>query len=217
MGNQTISWIGAFYAPLLPLIVVAKLFLVFYLQRLSLFYNCQPSSSFRANRTSTFFYVILLFGYLTAIFPVAAGIILLEPSIACGPFRGRDHMFDIIIDCIENTNDYVKNLFYILGSVPLALLVILSLVVIIYFYWALEEAYRRMVKLLREQLVMEGMDKQFLLARATDLRQQLLDNGIEPMKSHSVTGSLSLSLYLSPSLSPYLSVSLSVCFTLSLS
>lgn len=186
--NQTISWIGAFYAPLLPLIVIAKLFVVFYLQRLSLFYNCQPSSSFRANRTSTFFYVILLFGYLTAIFPVAVGIILLEPSLACGPFRGRDHMFDIIIDSINNTNDYVKNLFYILGSVPLAMLVILALIVIIYFYWALEEAYRRMVKLLREQLVMEGMDKQFLLARATDLRQQLLDNGIEPMKSLSVTG-----------------------------
>lgn len=55
--------------------VVIKLFVFFYLKKLTLLYNCQPASRpYRASRSGTFFYFILIFGFAVALFPVAISI-----------------------------------------------------------------------------------------------------------------------------------------------
>lgn len=176
---QTICWIGAFYAPLLPGIVVLKFFIFFYLQKVSLVYNCQPSKTpFRASRTGTFFFLILLFGFLVAIVPVVVGISVLKPSMACGPYRGETKMFDVITNGLLKTPEAVQNMFWFFGSAPFALILMLILLVIIYYYRALDAAYKNMIKVLRDQLVMEGKDKQFLLKRAIKLSDHLIENGL---------------------------------------
>jgi len=176
---QTICWIGAFYCPLLPGIVLVKFFIFFYLQKVSLMHNCQPSKNpFRSSRTGTFFFYILLVGFMVAIVPVIVGVSVLKPSAACGPFRGEEKMFDTITQLILQAPVPVQNAFWFIGSAPFILIVALILFIVIYYFRALDAAYKNMIKVLRDQLILEGKDKQFLLKRAILLNEHLVKNGL---------------------------------------
>lgn len=173
---QTICWIGSFYSPILPGIVTVKFGIFFYVQRLSLIYNCQPSKDpFRASRTGTFFFVILLLGFLVAVVPIVVGISVLKPSGACGPYLGQTTMFSIITIGIARLPTVFRNMFFFLGSSPMAIMISILLLIIIFYYRAMNSTHAEMIKVLREQLVMEGQDKQFLLKRAIKLSEQVFD------------------------------------------
>jgi len=178
--SQTICWIGSFYAPLLPGIVVIKFFCFFYLQKISLMYNCKPASkSFRSSRSGTFFFIVLFFGFVVACIPVIVGMSILTPSRYCGPFREESKMFSIITKLILTYPTWVQRIFWFIGS-P-GFVVILGVIIIfgIYYFKALDNAHNKMIKVLRDQLLMEGKDKQFLLQRVTRLSQCLEQKGIQ--------------------------------------
>jgi len=178
--SQTICWIGAFYAPLLPGIVVIKFFFFFYLQKISLLYNCQPDKRpFRASRTGTFFFVILLFGFAVAIVPVIVGMTILTPSSKCTPFRNQTSMFETVTGEIKEYPVPVQKIFWFLGSPSFSLILGLLLLIGVYYYRAYNSAHKKLIKVLREQLSLEGKDKQFLLHRVTKLTDALKEKGVQ--------------------------------------
>ncbi|XP_009859564.2 transmembrane channel-like protein 7 isoform X3 [Ciona intestinalis] len=178
---QTIGWIGAFYAPLLPVIVVVKFFIFFYLKKLSLTYNCRPATRpYRASRSGTFFYIILLVGFVVAAFPVVVSVAILEPSKDCGPFRGWTTMFYAITASIQTQPGWLQSILWFVGSPGFAIIIGVLLCLALYYFVALRTAHKKMISLLRDQLTLEGKDKQFLLSRVTKLTKELQDAGIEP-------------------------------------
>uniref|UniRef100_H2YN24 TMC domain-containing protein n=1 Tax=Ciona savignyi TaxID=51511 RepID=H2YN24_CIOSA len=167
---QTIGWIGAFYAPLLPIMVVVKFFIFFYLKKLSLIYNCRPATRpYRSSRSGTFFFLILLFGFIVAAIPVVFGVAVLEPSKDCGPFRGWSTMFYAITSSILTTPSWLQSILWFVGSVGFAAIIAVILCLLLYYFVALRDAHKKMIALLKDQLTLEGKDKQFLLMRVTEL------------------------------------------------
>uniref|UniRef100_H2YN25 TMC domain-containing protein n=1 Tax=Ciona savignyi TaxID=51511 RepID=H2YN25_CIOSA len=163
---QTIGWIGAFYAPLLPIMVVVKFFIFFYLKKLSLIYNCRPATRpYRSSRSGTFFFLILLFGFIVAAIPVVFGVAVLEPSKDCGPFRGWSTMFYAITSSILTTPSWLQSILWFVGSVGFAAIIAVILCLLLYYFVALRDAHKKMIALLKDQLTLEGKDKQFLLMR----------------------------------------------------
>nr|CAB3267012.1 transmembrane channel-like protein 7 [Phallusia mammillata] len=171
---QTIGWIGAFYAPLLPVMVVLKFFIFFYLKKLTLLYNCRPATRpYRASRSGTFFFIILLVGFTVAALPVAVGIAIIQPSQDCGPFRGLTTMFSSITAAILNFPDWLRDIFWFIGSAGFSVIVGVILCLVLYYYVALSSAHKKMIFLLKDQLALEGKDKQFLLNRVNKLSAKL--------------------------------------------
>lgn len=67
--NQALFWIGILYAPLISVMVVVKIFLIWYIQKLFLLKLCVPSSrSWRAAQTQT---VFLILTFLSLMFILA--------------------------------------------------------------------------------------------------------------------------------------------------
>ncbi|XP_033608829.1 transmembrane channel-like protein 5 isoform X2 [Cryptotermes secundus] len=110
--NQTLFFVGLYFSPLLAFIVVLKMFITFYVKKLGLLNNCQPSARpWRAAQTHTLFLVLSF---------VAALVVLIL-------------------------------LGYIFTHVG------------VYYLRAKSHAHKSMVHLLREMLVLEAKDKEFLL------------------------------------------------------
>ncbi|CAK8673505.1 unnamed protein product [Clavelina lepadiformis] len=176
--SQTVGWIGAFYAPLLPVMVVIKFFVFFYIKKLTLIYNCRPATRpYRASRSGTFFFIILLFGFVVAAFPVVISVAIIKPSSDCGPFRGWDSMFFAMTNAIQQLPNWLQQIFWFIGSSGFAALIIVILCLVVYYFFALSSAHKRMIGLLKDQLTLEGKDKQFLLDRVNRLSGQLQNNG----------------------------------------
>ncbi|XP_038063713.1 transmembrane channel-like protein 7 [Patiria miniata] len=168
--SQALCWIGSFYCPFLPAISLVKCLVFFYLKKWSLLYNMVPSSRpFRASRSGIFFMVILLITFMGCIIPVGYSIGAIEPSRGCGPFRGQVTMWAVITTTIEQFNNFFEEVFKFIGSAAFVVPCIVVLLLILYYYHAIASAHNELVNRLKEQLIMEGRDKHFLLTRLHEL------------------------------------------------
>uniref|UniRef100_A0A8D0CVH3 Transmembrane channel-like protein n=1 Tax=Sander lucioperca TaxID=283035 RepID=A0A8D0CVH3_SANLU len=95
---QTLAWIGIYFSPLLPAIQIFKLFILFYIKKVSLMKNCQPPRrSGRAAQMQTIFIALLFFPYFVgSLSMVAYTAWRLTPSEQCGPFRGLNNTFSVV-------------------------------------------------------------------------------------------------------------------------
>lgn len=115
------------------------------------------------------FLVIVPFGYALAEIP---------PSVACGPFQHFGSVWDVVKETVRNWGWPLQDIVGALTSVASAVLAVVILVISIYYYLSVLAAHRHMEKVLKDKLVLEGKDKQFLLARLTEVvRQQASTNG----------------------------------------
>ncbi|XP_063286399.1 transmembrane channel-like protein 5 [Pelobates fuscus] len=168
---QTLAWIGIFFSPLLPLIQMTKLFIIFYLKRVSLMVNCiPPRRAWRASQMTTIF-IFLLF------FPSFAGVLCVigvtvwrtHPSKTCGPFQTLDTPYESITNWVATINFFVnaKWIVWIYNNIVTSVLFfyILTLIILIisYLYMQIVRGRKIMVKHLLEQIGNEGNDKVFLL------------------------------------------------------
>lgn len=154
--------------------MVVEFFVIFYLKKISLLYNCKPAEKSYRNSTGSIFYIVLLIGWVISVVPICVFMGLQTPSKDCGPFRATSSMFYSVTESIDRiTWDWLRDIFWFLGSAPFGAIVALILCVILYYYKAVNEAHMKMIKLLRDQLTLEGKDKQFLLSRVNGLNEKL--------------------------------------------
>ncbi|KAF5289737.1 hypothetical protein FQA39_LY03654 [Lamprigera yunnana] len=165
MYNQTLFWVGLYFSPLLSVVVVLKLWISWYIRRTCLLYFCEPSTkSWRSSQTQTVFLILSFLSLLLVI--ITIGYIMVDVATSnCGPLRNYDYMYQLIIKGIfrlEQHNVFWKILMYLTKPGVIAL-VLVGMCVIVYYLRAKAIAQKGIVTILREMLILEARDKEFLL------------------------------------------------------
>ncbi|XP_026523087.1 transmembrane channel-like protein 6 [Notechis scutatus] len=172
--GQTLTWLGVFFAPLLPVVQILKLLLLFYVKKVSLMRNCQcPSKPWRASHMSTIFISLLCFpSFLGASIFLSYTIWAIKPSEMCGPFQTFDTIYDswkVWVLKLEESNPNItwftwihQNLFQ---TSYFLLLIIAMLIAVIYFTIEMIKGLRSIISILKSQIANEREDKKFLIQR----------------------------------------------------
>lgn len=167
--NQTLLWIGLFFSPGLVVLVTIKFAVLFYVKRASALNNCENvSKSYRAAQTQTVF-LALVFLALSATL-IIFGYILTRPSSqVCGPFQNYVSIYQLllhdILDIRTNSDVYFFLLYFTRPWVVAFLMSALG--VAVYYMRARSLAHKSNVSILREMLILEAKDKEFLLNAIT--------------------------------------------------
>lgn len=176
---QTICWLGAFFAPFLPLVAVIGSFILFYVKKFACLVNCSPSKKVYSASKSYFLFILMLligFGFITV--PMGYSILKMSPSKACGPFKELDSAWSIVTATFYELPTWIQNTLALAGTAYFAVPTIIILALLLYYYHAVANANKDMVNVLKNQLVLEGHDKQFLLDRLSAfIKQQQQEQG----------------------------------------
>lgn len=171
--SQTLCWLGSFYAPFLPAIAVPLNFLMFYVKKFACLVNSKPSPIlYRASRSHSLFMLILLLSFVIAIVPVVYAVAEILPSRSCGPFRGLNSVWEAAIIAFLKLPEFSRNTIFFFGTAGFAIPSFVVLTLLLYYYYAVSSANKHMVEVLKNQLVLEGHDKQFLLNRLSSFLKQ---------------------------------------------
>ncbi|XP_034934109.1 transmembrane channel-like protein 7 [Chelonus insularis] len=171
--SQTICWLGTFFVPFLPLISAVGCFFLFYIKKFACLVNSTPSSHvYRASRSNSLFMFILLISFILAVIPVGYTIAEIQPSKSCGPFRGLDTVWTLIIETFSKFPTWIQTALFFCGTAGFGIPAFIMLSLLIYYYYAVAIANKQMVVVLKNQLVLEGHDKQFLLNRLSAFIKQ---------------------------------------------
>ncbi|XP_037031445.1 transmembrane channel-like protein 7 isoform X2 [Bradysia coprophila] len=171
--SQTLCWLGSFYAPFLPAIAVVLNFIMFYIKKFACLINSKPSPIlYRASRSNSLFMFILLLSFVVAVVPVVYAVAEILPSRSCGPFRGLDSVWDAAITAFMKLPAFFQNIIFFFGTAGFAIPCFVVLTLFLYYYYAVSAANKHMVEVLKNQLVLEGHDKQFLLNRLSSFLKQ---------------------------------------------
>jgi hypothetical protein len=170
---QTIIWLGCFYAPMLPLFGVFILFIVFYIKKFACLANCKPSFDvYCAFRSHSIYVLILFISFAFSAIPWVYALIEMQPSRKYGPFVEYHTVWSVIQQTSRSFPGWVDRAtaFCTSSAVLAPLFIILSLTN--YYYYAVYKVNKRLVLELKQQLVLEGHDKLFLLNRLSAFIKQ---------------------------------------------
>ncbi|KAB0793664.1 hypothetical protein PPYR_13284 [Photinus pyralis] len=172
--NQTLFWVGFYFSPLLAVVVVIKLWLSWYIRRTCTLKFCKPySKSWKAAQTQTLFLILSFLSLLLVI--ITLGYIVVDvKSSACGPMRNYTYMYELILKGIfqlEQHNVFWRILMYFTKPGAVALM-LLAMCVVVYYLRAKAIAQKGIVDILRDMLVLEAKDKEFLLRTFSKVADQ---------------------------------------------
>ncbi|XP_063370532.1 transmembrane channel-like protein 7 isoform X2 [Cydia amplana] len=171
--TQTIIWMGTFFCPFLPIIGTVFYFIIFYVKKFTCLVNCTPSPVvYKASKSKSLFMSVLLLGFVVSIVPVAYSIAEIYPSVNCGPYRGLTTVWSFAVSTFINLPPAVREVVFFIGTSTFAIPAFAVMLFALYYYWAVAAANRHMVVVLKNQLVLEGHDKQFLLNRLSAFIRQ---------------------------------------------
>lgn len=163
---QTLCWFGIFFAPIISLFAPIIMFLLFYVKKFACLVNSKPSPTiYRASRSNSMFMFVLLVSFVFAVLPIAYSFSELIPSKKCGPFRSKKYIWSLIVELFEQAPIIFQNSVFFVSSSGFAIPCFIIILFFLYYYGAVSAANRHMVSVLKNQLVLEGHDKQFLLDR----------------------------------------------------
>ncbi|XP_072734288.1 transmembrane channel-like protein 7 [Ciconia boyciana] len=170
--GQTICWIGTFFSPLLPAIATIKYFIIFYIKKVSLIHTCKTAARpIRASSSNFFFLVVLLIGLVLAFIPLGISIAHIPSSKACGPFRSFNTSWAVVPATVLGFPTGLQQVLHGITSEAFAVPFFMVICLIMVYFIALAGAHKRVVEQLREQLVMEGRDKLFLIRKITEAQR----------------------------------------------
>ncbi|XP_070162625.1 transmembrane channel-like protein 7 [Polyergus mexicanus] len=173
---QMICWLGCFFAPLLVLNAIFGMMVLFYLKKFTCLVNSTPSSKiYRASRSNSLFIFILLVSFILAVIPVGYFIAKIMPSKSCGPFREWESVWTFLIATFSHFPDWLQSTLSFLSTAGFGIPAFVILALLLYYYYAVSIANKHMVTVLKNQLVLEGHDKQFLLNRLSAFIKQQQD------------------------------------------
>lgn len=171
--TQTLCWMGLFFCPFIPMMSFVKCFIFFYVKKGTVLNNCiQPVRPFRTSKSNSLFIAVLFISFIISCGPMTYMIGTISPSQSCGPFRVYSVenfiFFDTIRNLIFTFPSDAQKFFHIFGTMAFFIPAIGLTCFFMYYYCVQAVGYKRRAKLLKEDLIMEGKDKQFLLARVNE-------------------------------------------------
>ncbi|KAJ6660328.1 hypothetical protein lerEdw1_017751 [Lerista edwardsae] len=166
--GQTLTWLGVFFAPLLPVVQIFKLLLLFYIKKTSLMRNCQsPSKPWRASHMSTVFITLLCFpSFLGASVFLSYTIWSVKPSQTCGPFQTFDTIYDSGKTWVLKLEKSSPNLTWftwthqhLIQNTFFVFFISGILLAVIYLNIQVVKGQRRIISLLKEQIANVSADR----------------------------------------------------------
>ncbi|XP_053473595.1 transmembrane channel-like protein 2-A [Ictalurus furcatus] len=154
--NQGMIWMGAFYAPGLVGINVLRLLTSMYYQCWAVMASNVPHERvFKASKSNNFYMGLLLLILFLSLLPVVYTIMSLPPSFDCGPFSGKERMFDVIVETIElDLPSFMGKLFGYAANPGLIIPAVLLMVLAIYYLNSVSEAYKNANNELKKKMQM---------------------------------------------------------------
>ncbi|XP_041978331.1 transmembrane channel-like protein 7 [Aricia agestis] len=162
--NQSVVWFGLAFAPPLALVLAVKLLLLFYVNRATALRMCHPAKKvWRAAQSQTLMLVLVTLSLFATLFAIGTMFLGSEPR--CGPFTGYSAVYELVTqDVLRLSSRRVLRATLAAATRPAAIAaLLLALCVAVYFVRAKSQAQRSMVALLRQMLVLQAQDKDFLL------------------------------------------------------
>ncbi|XP_030647679.1 transmembrane channel-like protein 2-B [Chanos chanos] len=155
--NQGMIWMGAFYAPGLVGINVLRLLCSMYYQSWAVMScNVPHERVFKASRSNNFYMALLLLVLFLSLMPVIYSIMTLPPSFDCGPFSGREKMYDVIMETIEkDLPPFMADIFSYASNPGLIIPAVLLMVLAIYYLNAVSKAYQNANMDLKRKMQMQ--------------------------------------------------------------
>ncbi|XP_078604409.1 transmembrane channel-like protein 1 isoform X3 [Branchiostoma floridae x Branchiostoma japonicum] len=155
--NQGMIWMGAFFAPSLPALNVLKLIGLMYLRSWAVMMcNIPHERVFRASRSNNFYLVLLLIMLFLSMLPTGYVMVSIEPSRNCGPFSGKERIFDIISDTVnEKFPPWMRSVMAYLSTAGVMIPLFMLLIMAIYYLQSLLKSYKEANNDLRIQLQYE--------------------------------------------------------------
>ncbi|KAK2494248.1 hypothetical protein MC885_018713 [Smutsia gigantea] len=155
VAGQTVTWLGLFYCPLLPLLNSIFIFLTFYIKKYTLLRNSRASPRrFRASSSTFFFQLVLVLGLLLAAVPLGYVVSSIHSSWDCGLFANYSAPWQVVPELMALwLPPPGQRALHYLGSHAFSLpfLVLLSLVLTVCI--SQSRANARAIQGLRKQLV----------------------------------------------------------------
>ncbi|XP_041855491.1 transmembrane channel-like protein 1 [Melanotaenia boesemani] len=142
--NQGMIWMGAFYAPCLPALNVLRLHVSMYLQCWAVMCcNVPQERVFKASGSNNFYMAMLLVILFLSTLPAIYTIVTIPPSFDCGPFSGKNRMFDVIHETLESDFPaWFGKVFSYASNPGLVLPFILLMVLAIYYLQSTSKSYK---------------------------------------------------------------------------
>lgn len=155
VAGQTVTWMGLFYCPLLPLLNSVFIFLTFYIKKHTLLRNSKvPLRRFRASSSTFFFQLVLILGLLVATLPLGYVVSSIHSSWDCGLFASYSAPWQVVPELVAlRLPPLGQRALHYLGSQAFSfpLLFLLSLVLTVCV--SQSQAKARAIQGLRKQLV----------------------------------------------------------------
>ncbi|KAM8784906.1 transmembrane channel-like protein 8 isoform 2-T2 [Rhynchonycteris naso] len=188
--GQTVTWMGLFYCPLLPLLNSIFIFLTFYIKKYTLLRNSKASPRrFRASSSAFFFQLVLILGLLLATVPLGYVVSSIHSSWDCGLFANYSAPWQVVPELAAlQLPPFGQRVFHYLGSHAFSfpLLILLSLVLTVCV--SQSQAKARAIQGLRKQLVRQVQEKWHLVEELSRLLQEPgLSDSLEPEFPHSIS------------------------------
>lgn len=188
VAGQTVTWMGLFYCPLLPLLNSVFIFLTFYIKKYTLLRNSRASPRrFRASSSTFFFQLVLVLGLLLATVPLGYVVSSIRSSWHCGLFAKYSAPWQVVPELValwlppsgQRAVHYLGSHAF---SFPLLLLLSLVLTVCV----SQSRAKARAIKGLRKQLLWQVQEKWHLVEDLSRLLPEPgLGDSLGPSSPHS--------------------------------
>ncbi|XP_076001695.1 transmembrane channel-like protein 7 [Genypterus blacodes] len=182
--NQTVSWVGVYYCPLLPLIGMVTLVATFYIKKFVVLRCCAAEQRmFRASSSSVLFHLMLLLGLLMAVASLGFNLYQLSLSSSCGPFGNGQTVFNVTSVCVNSLPRPAQKTLRYLSSEAFALSLILAEIILLTSCVSRQQANQKAIERLKDMLIMTSSDKRFLVKQHTTILRRATD----PHRAHSVS------------------------------
>uniref|UniRef100_A0A4W3IRV3 Transmembrane channel-like protein n=1 Tax=Callorhinchus milii TaxID=7868 RepID=A0A4W3IRV3_CALMI len=141
--NQGMIWMGTFYSPGLIGINILRLLTSMYFQCWAVMCcNVPQERVFKASGSNNFYMALLLLILFLSLLPVVYTIMTFTPSFDCGPFSGKNKMYDVLQETIEyDFPAFIGKLFSYASNPGLIIPGILLMVLAIYYLNASSKTY----------------------------------------------------------------------------
>lgn len=183
---QIIVWLGSFYVTFLPALGLISLVIMFYIKRFSCIVNYSLAQKvYSPSRTHTTIMSMLLVSYVLCATVWLAAVSTIIPSRSCGPFKGLTSVWKVLTDYTHTVPPWMVTGYEIMTNGNFVYPLVFTLLCVVYYYHTAMGSNKKMIVVLRKQLVLEGHDKQFLLNRLSafikqqDNRRKAVENNGE--------------------------------------